>query len=69
MREIRDAYVIFVGKPETKRHFGKPRRRYDDNIRMYLREMGWEVVDWMYLAQDRDQCLDFVNTVMNLRAP
>jgi hypothetical protein len=58
-----------VGKPEGKRPFGKPRRRWDYNIRMYLREIGWEVVDWIYLVQDRDQWQAVVNTVMNLRFP
>jgi hypothetical protein len=47
----------------------RPRRRWEDNIKMHLREMGWERVDWMHLAQDGDQWRDVVNTVMNLRVP
>jgi hypothetical protein len=43
-----------VGKPERKRPLGRPRRRWEDNIRMDLREVGWERVDWMHLAQDRN---------------
>jgi hypothetical protein len=43
-----------VGKTEVKRQLAKPRRRWEDNIRMNLREIGWEVVDWIHLAQDRD---------------
>jgi hypothetical protein len=48
---------------------GRPKRRWDDNIRMDLREIGWEGVDWIHLAQDRDQWWTLVNTVMNLRIP
>jgi hypothetical protein len=48
---IRNAYNIFVGKPEGKRALGIPRRRWDDNIRMDLRETGWEGMEWMHLAQ------------------
>jgi len=60
-------YKIFVREPEGKRTLGRPRRRWEDNIRMDLRETGWEVVDWFHLAQDRDQCRVVVNTVMNFR--
>jgi hypothetical protein len=60
---------IFVGKPEGKRPLGRNRRRWEDNIRMDLREIGWESVDWMHLAQDRDQWRAVVSTVMNLRVP
>jgi hypothetical protein len=52
---VRNAYNILVGKPEGKIPLGRPRHRWEDNIRMYLREIGWEVVDWMHLAQDRDR--------------
>jgi hypothetical protein len=56
-----------VGKPEGKRPLG--RRRWVDNIKMDLREIGWNGVDWIYLAQDRDQWRARANTVMNLRVP
>jgi hypothetical protein len=56
-----------VGKPEGKRPLGRPRRKWEDNIRMDLREMGWGGMDWIDLAQDRDQWRALVNTVMNLR--
>jgi hypothetical protein len=60
---------ILVGKPEGKRPQGRPRRRWEDNIRMDLREIGWGGMDWIDLAQDRDQWRTLVNTVMNLRIP
>jgi hypothetical protein len=69
MGEKINAYRIFVGKPEGKRPLGRPRRRWVDNIKMDLREIGWDGVDWIDLAQDRDQWRALVNTVMNLRAP
>jgi hypothetical protein len=50
MGETRNAYRIFVGKPERKTPFGRPRRRLEDNIRTGLRKVGWEVVDWIRLA-------------------
>jgi hypothetical protein len=56
-----------VGKPEGKRPVGRPLRRWEDNIRMVLREIGWGGVDWIDLVQDRDQWRALVNTVMNLR--
>jgi hypothetical protein len=62
--ELRNAYKIFVGKPDEKRPLGRPRRRWEDNIRI-----GWECVDWMHLALGRDQWRHLVNTVMNLRIP
>jgi hypothetical protein len=58
-----------VGKPVGKEPLGRPRRRWEDNIKMDLREVGWEDVDWMHVAQDRDQWWALVNTVMNLRVP
>jgi hypothetical protein len=59
--------MILVGKPEWKRSLGKPRRRWEDNFGIDLRETGLEVVDWIHLAQDRDKWRAIVNTVMNLR--
>jgi hypothetical protein len=58
-----------VGKPEGKRPLGRHRRRWEDNIKMDLRETGWGGMDWIELAQDRDQWKALVNTVMNLRVP
>jgi hypothetical protein len=58
-----------VGKPEGKKPLGRPRRRWVDNIKMDLTEIGWDVVDWIELAQDRDQWSALVNTVMNLMVP
>jgi hypothetical protein len=56
-----------VGKLEGRRPLGRPRHRWLDNIKMDLREMGWDGVDWLYLAEDRDRWRARVNTVMNLR--
>jgi hypothetical protein len=58
-----------VGKPEGKRPLGRPRRRWEDNIKVDLRKKGWGGMDWIDLAQDRDQWRALVNTVMNLRVP
>jgi hypothetical protein len=63
---VRNAYDILVGKPEGKRPVGRPKRGWEDNIRMDLREIGWEFVDWIHLGQDRDQWQVLVNTVMKL---
>jgi hypothetical protein len=60
--EKRNAYRILVGKPE-----GRPRRRWVDNIKMDLREIGWDGVNWIDMTQDRDQWRALVNTVLNLR--
>jgi hypothetical protein len=57
IREKRNAYRIFVGKPEGRRPLGRPRCRWVDNIKMDLREIGWDGVDWVDLAQDRDHLL------------
>jgi hypothetical protein len=64
-----NAYRILVGKPERKRPLGTPRRRWEDNIKINLREIRWGRMDWIDLAQDRDQWRAPVNTVMNLRVP
>jgi hypothetical protein len=69
MGEKRTAYRILVGKPEGKRQLGRPRRRWVDNIKMDLRETGWDRVDWIDMAQDRDQWRAPVNTVLNFRVP
>jgi hypothetical protein len=58
-----------VGKPEGKRPLGRPRRRWEYNIRMDLREIRWGGVDWIDLAQDRDEWRALANTAMNLRVP
>jgi hypothetical protein len=58
-----------VGKPEGKRPLRRPRRRWADNIKMDLREIGWDGIKWIELAQDWDQWRALVNTVMNLRVP
>jgi hypothetical protein len=62
-----NVYRVLMGKPEGKRPLGRPRRRWEEGIRMDLRETGWGSVDWIHLAQDRDQWRALVNTVMNLR--
>jgi hypothetical protein len=69
MGEMRNMHKILVGKPEEKKPRGRPRSRWDDNIRMDLRQIGWGGVDWTHLAQDRDQWRALVNTAMNLRVP
>jgi hypothetical protein len=69
MWENKNAYRILVANPEGKRPLGKPRRRWVDNIKMDLREIGWDGGDWIDLAQDRDQWRALVNAVMNLRIP
>jgi len=68
MGEGRGVQRVLVGKPEGKRPLGRPRHRWEDNIKMYLCEVG-RGGDWMQLAQDRDRWWALVNTVMNLRVP
>jgi hypothetical protein len=60
-------YEVLVGKPEGKRPLGRPGHRWGDGIRMDLREIGLESVDWIHLAQDRDRWQALVNTVMDLQ--
>jgi hypothetical protein len=67
MGEKRNAYRILMGNPEGRRPLGRPRRRWVDYIKMDLREIGWDGMDWIDLAQDRDQWRAIVNAVMNLR--
>jgi hypothetical protein len=69
MGEKRIAYRILVVKPERKRPLERPRRRWVDNIKMDLRGIRWGGMDWIDLAQDRDQWRALVNTVINLRVP
>jgi hypothetical protein len=69
MEEKGKAYRILIGKPEGKRPLVRPRRRWEDNIKMDLREIGWGGVDWIDLALDRGQWRILMNTVMNLRVP
>jgi hypothetical protein len=65
--EKRNEYMILVGKPKGKRPLERPRRRRVNNIEMDLREIGWDGMDWIDLAQDRDQWRALVNMVMNLQ--
>jgi hypothetical protein len=69
MGEKRNAYRILVGKSEGKKPLRRPRCRWVNNIKMDLREVGWGDMDWIDLAQDRDQWRALVNTVMNLPVP
>jgi len=67
--EGRAVYRVLVGKPEGKRPLRRPRRRWEDNIKMDLQEVGGGFGDWMKLAQDRDRWRALVNMVINLRVP
>ena len=69
MGEKRVVYRALVGKPEGKRQLGRSRRRWVDNIRMDLQEVGCEYMDWIGLAQDRDRWRTLVSAVMNFRTP
>jgi hypothetical protein len=69
MGEKRNAYRFFVGKPEGKRPLGRPRRRWVDNIKRDLGEVGWSDVDWIGLAKDRNRWRALVNSVLNLQFP
>jgi len=68
MGEGRGVHRVLVGKPEGRRPVGRPRRKWEDNIKMDLREVGGDG-DWMELAQNRDRWRALVNTVMNFRVP
>jgi hypothetical protein len=67
MGEVRYVYRVLVGRPESKRPLGRPRRGWEDNIKLDLRVIGIDVANWIRLAQDRVHWRAFVNTVMNLR--
>jgi hypothetical protein len=69
MREGRGVYRILVGRSEEKRPLERPRRMWEDNIKMNLRETGIDVANWIWVAQDMVRCGAFVSTVMNLRVP
>ena len=69
MGEGRGVHRVLVGKPEGKRPLGRPRRRWEDNIKMDLKEVGGVCGDWMELAQVRDRWRALVSTVRNLRVP
>jgi hypothetical protein len=67
--EKMSAYRLLVGKPEGNRPLGRPRRRWVNNIRIYLGEVGWGDVDWIGLVQDRNRWRALVSSVLNLRVP
>jgi hypothetical protein len=69
MGEKRGANRILVGRPEGRRPLGRPRCRWEDNIKIDLQDVGWWGMEWIELAQDRDRWRTLVNAVMNLRVP
>ena len=69
MEEGRGVHKVLVGKPEGKRPLGRPRHRWENNIKMDLQEVGRDCGDWMELVQDRDRWRALVSTVMNFRVP
>ena len=69
MEQFRNAYRVLVGKPESKRPLRRPRRRWEGNIKMDLREVGCDPGEWIDLAEDRDLWRTYVRAAMNLRVP
>jgi len=69
MGERRGIYRVLVGKPEGKRPLGRPKHRWENNIKMYLQEVGCGSLDWIELAQDKERWRALVNAVMNLQVP
>ena len=69
MEQFRNAYRVLVRKPESNRLLGRPRCRWEDNIKMDLREVGCDRRDWIALPEDRDQWRAYVRAVMNRRVP
>jgi hypothetical protein len=69
MGEERGAYRILLGRPEGRQPLGRPRRRWEDKIKMDVQKVGWGGMNWIELAQDRDRWRAVVNAVMNLRVP
>ena len=69
MEQSRNTYRVLVGQPESKRSLGRPRCRWEDNIKIDLREVGCEPRDWLALAEDRDQWRVYVREVMSLQVP
>ena len=69
MGESRNAYRVLVGRPEGKRPLGRPRHRWEDNIKMDLGEVGYDDREWINLAQDRDRWRAYVRAAINLRVP
>ena len=69
MEQSRNAYRVLVGKPEGKRTLGRPRRRWEDNIKMDLRAVACDAGEWIDLAEERDHWRAYVRAVMNLRVP
>jgi hypothetical protein len=65
----RSVYRVLVGKPEGKRPLGRPRRRWEDNIKAHLQDIGCDDMDWIELAEDRNRWRAIVNAVMNIRVP